>query len=41
MFAIPNDLSVFSVAGLKDLLRVATDELKTLRDRLMAVGGEG
>src|SRR5687768_15811381 len=34
MFTIPNDLSVFSVAGLKDLLRVATDELKTLRDSI-------
>lgn len=34
MFTIPTDLSVFSVAGLKDLLRVATDELRTLRDSL-------
>lgn len=31
MFTIPTDLSVFSVAGLTDLLRVATDELATLR----------
>jgi len=30
-FQIPADLSVFSVAGLEDLLRVATDELRTLR----------
>lgn len=34
MFTIPTDLTVFSVAGLKDLLRVATDELRTLRDSL-------
>jgi hypothetical protein len=31
MFTIPTDLTVFSVAGLGDLLRVATDELRTLR----------
>jgi hypothetical protein len=31
MFNIPTDLTVFSVAGLTDLLRVATDELATLR----------
>lgn len=31
MFTIPTDLSVFSVAGLKDLLRVATNELADLR----------
>ncbi len=31
MFTIPTDLSVFSVAGLKDLLRVATAELAELR----------
>ena len=31
MFTIPNDLSQFSVAGLQDILRVATDELRTLR----------
>lgn len=31
MFTIPADLGVFSVAGLEDLLRVATDELRTLR----------
>lgn len=31
MFTIPTDLSVFSVAGLTDLLRVATDELASLR----------
>lgn len=31
MFTIPTDLSVFSVAGLEDLLRVATDELRSLR----------
>jgi len=30
-FQIPADLTVFSVAGLEDLLRVATDELRTLR----------
>jgi hypothetical protein len=30
-FQIPADLSVFSVAGLEDLLRVATEELRTLR----------
>jgi hypothetical protein len=34
MFVIPNDLSVFSVAGLKDLLRVATNELKDLKASL-------
>lgn len=34
MFTIPTDLSVFSVAGLKDLLRVATDELKALKESL-------
>src|SRR5688572_12488389 len=34
MFVIPNDLSVFSVAGLKDLLRVATNELKELKASL-------
>lgn len=34
MFTIPTDLSVFSVAGLKDLLRVATDELRNLRESL-------
>lgn len=31
MFTIPTDLSVFSVAGLTDLARVATEELRTLR----------
>lgn len=31
MFTIPTDLSVFSVAGLEDLLRVATEELRSLR----------
>src|SRR5574341_870577 len=31
MFTIPQDLSVFSVAGLQDMLRVATEELRTLR----------
>jgi hypothetical protein len=31
MFTIPQDLSVFSVAGLEDLLRVATEELRSLR----------
>lgn len=31
MFNIPTDLSVFSVAGLTDMQRVALDELKTLR----------
>ena len=31
MFTIPTDLSVFSVAGLTDLARVATDELRSLR----------
>jgi hypothetical protein len=31
MFTIPQDLSVFSVAGLEDMLRVATDELRSLR----------
>lgn len=30
-FSIPADLGVFSVAGLEDLLRVATDELRTIR----------
>lgn len=34
MFVIPNDLSVFSVAGLKDLLRVATNELADLRNSI-------
>jgi hypothetical protein len=34
MFVIPTDLSVFSVAGLKDLLRVATAELADLRSGL-------
>ncbi len=34
MFTIPTDLSVFSVAGLKDLLRVATAELAELRSGL-------
>lgn len=31
MFTIPTDLSVFSVAGLTDLLNVATNELASLR----------
>lgn len=31
MFVVPNDLTVFAVAGLEDLLRVATAELATLR----------
>ena len=31
MFTIPTDLSVFSVAGLTDLARVATEELRSLR----------
>ena len=31
MFTIPSDLTVFSVAGLEDLLRVAREELRTLR----------
>lgn len=31
MFTIPADLTVFSVAGLEDLLRVAREELRTLR----------
>jgi hypothetical protein len=34
MFVIPTDLSVFSVAGLKDLLRVATSELAEIRSGL-------
>lgn len=34
MFTIPTDLSVFSVAGLQDLLRVATAELTELRNSL-------
>lgn len=34
MFTIPTDLSVFSVAGLQDLLRVATAELTELRSSL-------
>jgi hypothetical protein len=34
MFTIPTDLSVFSVAGLKDLLRVATNELAELRSSI-------
>ena len=31
MFTIPEDLTVFSVAGLEDLRRVAQDELTALR----------
>lgn len=34
MFNIPTDLSVFSVAGLTDMQRVALDELKTLRSSI-------
>lgn len=36
MFTIPTDLSVFSVAGLKDLLRVATEEMKAIKESLGA-----
>lgn len=34
MFTIPTDLTVFSVAGLQDLLRVATAELTELRNSI-------